>query len=63
MGWEARLLLSDRLCSAWSLCRVLHQAASCVRLQAKEALKHPYFDDPYMKEVDQLENPEVRARD
>lgn len=31
--------------------------------QAKEALKHPYFDDPDMLEVDKLENPEVRKRD
>ena len=31
--------------------------------QAKEALKHPYFEDPAMAEVDQLENPDVRARD
>uniref|UniRef100_A0A7S3VUG5 cyclin-dependent kinase n=1 Tax=Dunaliella tertiolecta TaxID=3047 RepID=A0A7S3VUG5_DUNTE len=33
------------------------------RISAKEALKHPYFDDPMIREVDQLENPEVRARD
>lgn len=32
-----------------------------VVLQAKEALKHPYFDDLDKATVDALENPELEA--
>lgn len=32
-------------------------------LQAKEALKHPYFADLDKETIDLLENPEVRQRD
>lgn len=32
-------------------------------LQAKEALKHPYFTDLDKETIDQLENPEIAERD
>jgi hypothetical protein len=32
-------------------------------LQAKEAMKHPYFADLDRDTIDQLENPEIAARD
>jgi hypothetical protein len=38
-----------------------HVAVSVCCLQAKEALKHPYFDDLDKVAVDALENPELEA--
>jgi hypothetical protein len=35
--------------------------APTILVQAKEALKHPYFDDLDMEAVNALENPELEA--
>ncbi len=41
------------------VCRLTLCCVLCV--QAKEALKHPYFDDMDKVAVDALENPELEA--
>ena len=52
----------------WSICNDLKSqkdlnTGSCLVLQAKEALKHPYFDNLDKATIDLLESETLRERD
>lgn len=72
-----QLLIAERMgvhlhaCLCIDICVCISQRSSVsylvtlevLRLQARDALQHPYFDDLDKEEVDKLENPVVRARE